>query len=196
MAVALIALFISLGGVSYGFATGSVDTREIKNNTIRTRDLRNGEVRGRDIRNSTVRGRDVALNTLGGLDIDESKLGPVPVAGLAGQALRPVAYARVDSTGNVDDTTTYGGIADQHVAKSSAGHYCIRGVRFAFQTAQVTIDYGDPVTGGRNDLVASVAKGDPKGECEGGASLVVATSDVDEPNATTSPAGFYIWFFN
>jgi hypothetical protein len=50
MVVALMALFLSLGGVSYGLATGSVDSREIKN----------GTVRGKDIRNRTIRFRDVA----------------------------------------------------------------------------------------------------------------------------------------
>src|SRR3954470_24859758 len=104
LVVALIALFVSLGGVSYGFATGSIDSREIKNNTIRTRDLRNNEVRGRDIRNSTIRTPDVALNTLTGLDINESKLAKVPsaaradAAGIAATAtigLSPVAYAHV-----------------------------------------------------------------------------------------------------
>src|SRR5919198_186464 len=104
MAVALVALFVSLGGVSYGVATGSIDSREIKNNTIRTVDIRNGEVRGRDIRNSTIRGDDVALDTLTGLDIKESKLETVPTAELATRALvalSPLAYARVDSAGNV-----------------------------------------------------------------------------------------------
>jgi len=86
-AIASLALFISLSGVSYGVATGFIDSREIrnetilsrdvKNSTVRTQDLRNNEVRGADIRNSTVTGRDVALNTLGGQDIDESKLGKV-----------------------------------------------------------------------------------------------------------------------
>ena len=35
MVVALIALFVAMGGVSYGVATGSIDGREIKNNTVR-----------------------------------------------------------------------------------------------------------------------------------------------------------------
>src|SRR2546423_15289314 len=110
MAVALLALFVSLGGVSYGLATGSIDSREIKNNTIRTQDIRNDQVRGRDIRNSTIRSPDVALDTLTGLDINESKLGNVPSAGQAdfasgaGTALTsisPVAYAHVTSTRDV-----------------------------------------------------------------------------------------------
>jgi len=90
LVIACVALFVSLGGVSYGFATGSIDGREIKNGTIRngdirngtiaTKDLRNNEVRGADIRNSTIGGRDVAFNTLGGNDIKESTLTKVPDA--------------------------------------------------------------------------------------------------------------------
>ena len=76
LVIALIALFVSLSGVSYGVATGFIDSREIKNNEvrsldirnneIRTRDLRNNQVRGIDIRNSSVQGRDIALNTVTG----------------------------------------------------------------------------------------------------------------------------------
>jgi hypothetical protein len=96
LVISLVSLFASLGGVSYGVATGFIDSREIKNNTvrtrdlrnndIRTRDLRNNEVRGLDIRNSTVRGRDVALNTLTGDDVDESRLEKVPSATAADSA--------------------------------------------------------------------------------------------------------------
>lgn len=49
MVVALIALFLSLGGVSYGLATGSIDSREIRNNTIRGKDIRDGTIRFRDV---------------------------------------------------------------------------------------------------------------------------------------------------
>jgi hypothetical protein len=78
--ISCLALFISLGGVSYGVATGFIDSRELKNNTIRTQDLRNNDIRGRDIRNSTIAGRDVAFNTLTGSDISETKLAKVPDA--------------------------------------------------------------------------------------------------------------------
>jgi hypothetical protein len=90
LVISMVALFVSLSGVSYGVATGFIDSREIKNNEIRsldirnneirTRDLRNNEVRGIDIRNSTVQGRDVALNTLTGDDVREDTLGKVPSA--------------------------------------------------------------------------------------------------------------------
>jgi hypothetical protein len=96
LVIACAALFLSLGGVSYGVATGFIDSREIKDNTIRSRDVRNNtlrtfevrnnEVRGFDIRNSTVQGRDVAFDTLTGDDISEEDLGQVPSAAEAGTA--------------------------------------------------------------------------------------------------------------
>ena len=120
LVISCVALFVSLGGVSYGLAKGSIDSREIKNNTVRsgdvrnntlrskdvrnntlrTFDIRNNEVRGFDIRNSTVQGRDVAFNTLTGNDVSESSLGKVPsattadTAGTAGTA-NSVATLRI-----------------------------------------------------------------------------------------------------
>ena len=98
LVIALIALFVSLSGVSYGVATGFIDSREIKNNEIRSLDvrnnqvrsidLRNNEVRGIDIRNSTVQGRDIALNTVTGEDLNETTLGKVPSAAAADTATR------------------------------------------------------------------------------------------------------------
>jgi hypothetical protein len=64
MGVALVALFLSLGGVSYGLATGVISGREIRNNTITF--------------------KDVKKDALGGGSIKESSLGVVPAAFLAG----------------------------------------------------------------------------------------------------------------
>ena len=96
LVIACVALFVSLGGVSYGLAKGSIDSRELKNNTIRSKDvrnntlrtfdIRNNQVRGFDIRNSTVQGRDVAFNTLTGNDVAEDSLGKVPSATTADTA--------------------------------------------------------------------------------------------------------------
>ena len=105
LVISCIALFVSLGGVSYGVATGFIDSREIKNNEIRSADLRNNqirtfdirnnEVRGFDIRNSSVQGRDVALNTLTGADIAEGELGKVPSATSADTAGSATSVAGV-----------------------------------------------------------------------------------------------------
>lgn len=58
MVVALVALFLSLGGVSYGLATGVID--------------------GREIRNGSITFKDVKRDKLGGGAIKETALGVVP----------------------------------------------------------------------------------------------------------------------
>jgi hypothetical protein len=115
LVISMIALFVSLSGVSYGVATGFIDSREIKNNEIRsidirnneirTRDLRNNEVRGIDIRNSTVQGRDIALNTVTGEDINESTLGKVPSATAADAATAATTAASVGTLKIIPQTT-------------------------------------------------------------------------------------------
>jgi hypothetical protein len=50
MVVASTALFVSLGGVSYGLATGSIGSREIRNNSIRSVDVRNRSLLASDFK--------------------------------------------------------------------------------------------------------------------------------------------------
>jgi hypothetical protein len=105
LVIACIALFLSLGGVSYGVATGFIDSREIKNNTIRSKDvrnntlrtfdIRNNEVRGFDIRNSSIQGRDVAFDTLTGVDVSEESLEKVPSAATADSATTAASVSMI-----------------------------------------------------------------------------------------------------
>jgi hypothetical protein len=53
--IGLLALFIALGGTSYAVSTGGIDSREIKNNTIRSEDVRNGALLGKDFRKGQLR---------------------------------------------------------------------------------------------------------------------------------------------
>ena len=109
--IAVIALFISLSGVSYGVATGFIDSREIqnnqvrsvdiRNNEIRTKDLRNNEIRGIDIRNSTIQSRDIAINAVRGEDVKEDTLQKVPSALLADSATTASTATNADSVGGV-----------------------------------------------------------------------------------------------
>jgi hypothetical protein len=91
MVVACGALFVALGGTGYAVATGSIDSREIKNNTIRSTDVRNNSLRGRDVRNNSLRGRDVRNGTLTGSDVNESSLGKVSSAAKADSAANAAA---------------------------------------------------------------------------------------------------------
>ena len=59
MVVASLALFGALGGVGYAAATGSIDGREIKDNSVGSADVRNGALQGRDAGGNAFGGRAV-----------------------------------------------------------------------------------------------------------------------------------------
>jgi hypothetical protein len=187
MIVALIALFASLGGVSYGFATGTIDSREIKNNTvrstdlrnneIRTRDLRNNEVRGIDIRNSTVQGRDIALNTVTGTDVNESTLQQVPSAAQAGSATTAGSVSSLKVISVV--TVPEGG---QPAVLATHGPFIVRGTCGA-TGAEVTVSTIE------NDSSASGGN-PPFGPADPPATVASPTSDYSvAPVAALAPSG-------
>jgi hypothetical protein len=131
--LASIALFVSLGGVSYGVATGSIDSREIKNNTVRSKDIRNNQVASRDIRNNSVRGRDVRNSSLTGSDVKndslrgsdilETSLGLVPSANTANFAVRANTAGAVDklkTVGSYKKVTASTSGPDQDTARANA----------------------------------------------------------------------------
>ncbi len=82
--VAYLALFLALGGTSYGVATGSIDSREIRNNTIRGKDIRNGTVGSADVRN-LVAGDFKPGQLPAGPKGDTGARGPVGPRGPAGE---------------------------------------------------------------------------------------------------------------
>jgi hypothetical protein len=75
-----LALFVSLGGVSYGVATGSINSREIQNGTVQSRDVRDGALKGRDVANGTLRSRDVEDSVLSGVDVRDGSLAGADLA--------------------------------------------------------------------------------------------------------------------
>ncbi|MGH3993917.1 MAG: hypothetical protein ACRDSN_15835, partial [Pseudonocardiaceae bacterium] len=65
--MALIALFVALGGSAYALSiTGA--------------SIVNGSVRGADIKNHSLTGKDVKRDGVGGVTVKESRLGAVPLA--------------------------------------------------------------------------------------------------------------------
>jgi hypothetical protein len=83
MAVALLALFMAMGGSAYALV---ITSGSIKNNTIRSLDVRNGAPLGKDFR----------ANGVGAGAIKESTLGTVPGAFVAHGSAR---FSVVNSTG-------------------------------------------------------------------------------------------------
>ncbi len=103
MIVALVALFVAMGGVSYAAAT--IGSAQIKNNSVRSKDIRNSDVRGKDIRTGTLGSSDVKNDALTGSDVLESSLGKVPSAGTADRA-NTAGFA-----GSAGNAGTVGGVA-------------------------------------------------------------------------------------
>lgn len=91
LVISSVALFASLGGVSYGVATNSIDSREIKNNSVQGKDLRSSSITAREIKSRSIDGTDIKLNRVGNNAVKEevldvSKFGKVPSAAAADNA--------------------------------------------------------------------------------------------------------------
>jgi hypothetical protein len=78
MVVALVALFVALGGGAYGALR--IASRHIVNNTVRSKDIHDNGLLGRDVRNRSLGARDIAFDSLTGNQIDEPTLERVPRA--------------------------------------------------------------------------------------------------------------------
>ena len=63
-----------MGGVSYGLATGSIDSREIKDNTIRGKDMRSSSVTARELKRRSLDGTDIKIERVGGNAVKEQVL--------------------------------------------------------------------------------------------------------------------------
>jgi hypothetical protein len=105
MVVALIALFVSLGGSAYAVATIGSD------------DIINGSIRNRDFKDGTLRGNEAKRDGFGGGAIKESTLGPVPSAAIAAVA-DGVRHAVVS---NVGATIRHRGVTSS--AQTGEGQY-------------------------------------------------------------------------
>lgn len=83
--IACIALFTSMGGVSYAVATGSIDSREIKDGSVRGKDLRANTITAREIRRRSLDGTDIKIERVGGNAVKEQvleldKIGKIPAS--------------------------------------------------------------------------------------------------------------------
>ena len=85
-----VAVFIAMGGTSYAVATGSIDSREIRNNTLGSGDVRNNTLRSRDVRNGALIAADFRPGQL--------PAGPQGPAGPRGPAGATKAVVRLASS--------------------------------------------------------------------------------------------------
>jgi hypothetical protein len=78
LVIALIALFLSIGGISY--AASKIGTKDIKKAAVTTSKIHKQAVTTGKLADGAVNGQKVLDDSLTGADIDESTLGQVPDA--------------------------------------------------------------------------------------------------------------------
>ena len=78
MVVALVALFVALGGSSY--AALSISGANIKNGTITSKDVKKGSLTGKQIKSGSISGKQIANDSLTDQQIKLASFGKVPSA--------------------------------------------------------------------------------------------------------------------
>lgn len=105
--IALVALFVALGGISWAAATApknSVATKSIKKNAVTTAKIKNNAVTGRKIKSNSILASDIKNDALTGSDINESTLGVVPQSSRStNQVINSVSA--LSSASNIDEAT-------------------------------------------------------------------------------------------
>jgi hypothetical protein len=105
MLVALLALFVALGGSSY--AAVKIGARDIARGAVGTRAIANNAIRSGDIHNATVSGIDVRDDSLTNADIDNTNLS-ARTAVSADSATRATTAASANTASNATNADNAG----------------------------------------------------------------------------------------
>jgi hypothetical protein len=100
MIVALVALFVAMGGSSY--AAVKISARDINKGAVGTRAIANNSIRSGDIHNATVSGIDVKDDSLTNADIDNTNLSALTAksADTAAHATTATKATKADNAAN------------------------------------------------------------------------------------------------
>jgi hypothetical protein len=180
LVIALVALFVSLGGTSYAAITitggnvknGTLSSADVKNNSLTSADIKNGSLQFRDFRSGE-------LPTGGGGRGGNGTQGAPGAPGAAGSAL---GFARVAANGALDPTATKNVAL---VSKPAPGLYCLNLTTGTATSIQMTIDNSgaDP---SKTQVGGTAAPAAVAGACPAGSDILVATSEdlmgfIDRP---------------
>jgi hypothetical protein len=101
LVVAMAALFVALGGTSYAVVAGTVDSKAVKNNSLRGKDVRDSTLTTKDVKDGSLLAGDFGSGQLpAGAQGPEGPQGPQGPIGPAGPA---TGAAGGDLTGNYPD---------------------------------------------------------------------------------------------
>jgi hypothetical protein len=114
MIVALVALFVAMGGSSY--AAVKISAGDINSGAVGTRAIANSSIRSGDIHNATVSGVDVKDDSLTNADIDNTNL-----SALTAKSADTAAHATTATTATSANTATKATNADNADNAANAG---------------------------------------------------------------------------
>jgi len=107
--IALLALFIALGGTTYAataLPSNSVGTKQLKKNAVTAAKIKNSAATNAKIAANAVTGAKVKDDTLTGADVVESSLGTVPSAASATNATNATNATSATNATNATNATT------------------------------------------------------------------------------------------
>lgn len=158
MVVAVIALFVALGGS--GYAAVKINGKDIANRSISGKKLRKSAVTSREVRNGSLRAGDFKRGQLRegregppGPKGEDGEPGEEGLPGEDGEPGSALAYVRVSKTGDVDasDSKNFP-VGNVHRGLPDSGTYCLRGLRFSPNNVVATLGTDGPGIGIAADL--------------------------------------------
>lgn len=183
-AIALLALFLALGGTTY-----AASSTLIGRNTVASPQVVNGSLKAKDLSkaarkalkgNRGLRGLQGAKGAIGAK-------GPTGAQGAAGAAGSALAYALVNANGTIVAAHSKN-ITQANVIKpaSTTGGYCFEGLSFTPHSIQVTLRYPGP------GQIAAGLPPDVGAICSSNVQARVLTWNADGSLAADAP--FFIVF--
>jgi hypothetical protein len=188
MVVAILALFVAMGGTVY--AASTISGKAVKKNSLP----------GNRIKKKTVTGNRLKNNTVTGTQVDEATLGKVPSAATADTATtattattalsaNPPAYAHINPDGSVDAANSHN-VANGNVSRIEEGVYCISGLTVTPHVILAEVDSKD----GPGVTEASVLTSNFIA-CPPGSNAEIVTYEPDTIEFTDYLGGFYVVIF-
>jgi hypothetical protein len=179
MVVAVLALFVAMGGTVY--AASTISGKSVKKNSLP----------GNRIKKKTVTGNRMKNDTITGTQVNEATLGTVPSATTATTALtaNPPAYAHINADGSVDAANSHN-VAAGNVSRIDDGVYCISGLSVTPHVILAEVDSKD----GPGVTEASVLTSNFIA-CPSGSNAEIVTYQPDTIEFTDYAGGFYVVIF-
>ena len=145
MIVALVALFVALGGSSYAaikigsgdIKRGAVNSRAIANNSVRSSDVRNSNLTGRDVKNNSLTNADIVNSNLTAKSADTAKTATTATNANALGGIAASGFTRPDCT---SQSGALKGFARINASAGFSGTFTTTGVENPYNCSGGTVE--------------------------------------------------------